>query len=175
MSNAYDSTRGNVTDRQRRKEWLLETYAADVVIVIPARFKVELLVPVERADQYREDGDTVLPCCRCYRCGKPLTIHTLTVDRRVPGSVKTKRYPNGGTYCRENIRPSCSNCANKQGGELSAQQAKARRQVPVVRSGVPVVAARDAQPGRAVAGTVPVPGVQAPGAGGVRRDGALVQ
>lgn len=166
MSNAYDSTRGNTVDRDRRRRWLLETYAADCAIAIPARFKVELIIPVSMVDKYREDGDTIHLCCRCYRCGKLLTLETMTVDRIVPGCK-------GGTYRRNNIRPSCSGCANLQGGELSAQ--KSSRKVPVVRSGVPVVAARDAQPGRAAAGTVPVPGVQAPGAGGVRRDGALVQ
>jgi 5-methylcytosine-specific restriction endonuclease McrA len=114
MTNAYDSTRGNVTDRQRRREWLLKTYAADMAIAIPARFKVELIISALKADQYRADGDTVLECCRCYRCGKLLTLETLTVDRIIPGCK-------GGTYRRNNIRPSCSNCANKQGGELRAE------------------------------------------------------
>lgn len=164
MTNAYDSTRGNVTDRQRRKAWLLETYAADCAIAVPARFKVELIIPVSKIDQYRADGDTVHECCRCYRCGKLLTLETLTVDRIVPGCK-------GGTYRRNNIRPSCADCASKTGRDLSAEIRSNR--VPVVRSGVPVVAARDAQAGRGDERPVPVPDVQAPGAGDIRRNGKV--
>src|SRR5690606_17648869 len=109
MTNAYDSTRGNVTDRERRRKWLLETYAADVAIAIPARCRVELIVPVSKIEQYQLDGDTIHRCCRCYRCGKLLTLESLTVDRIIPGCKR-------GTYRRNNIRPSCSDCANKQGG-----------------------------------------------------------
>lgn len=60
MTNAYDSTRGNTTDRSRRKLYLLETYRANVDL----------------------EG---VPACRCYRCGCLLTYETLTVDRIVPG------------------------------------------------------------------------------------------
>lgn len=164
MTNAYDSTRGNVTDRQRRKEWLLKTYAADSAIAIPARFRVELIIPVSKIDQYRLDGDTVMECCRCYRCGKLLTIETVTVDRIIPGCE-------GGTYRRNNIRPSCSECANKQGVELRAKNRS--NPVPVVRSRVPQLAARDTQAGRGGSGAVPVPDVQASGAGDLRRNGAV--
>lgn len=108
MSNAYDSTRGNTTDRQRRKLWLIETYRADCVIAIPARFTVELIIPADRADQYRQDGDTVHDCCRCYRCGKLLTVDTVTVDRIRPGCQ-------GGTYRRDNIRPACGRCNSQTG------------------------------------------------------------
>lgn len=163
MSNAYDSTRGNTTDRQRRKAWLIETYAADYAIAIPARFTVELVIPVDRIDQYRLDGDTVHRCCRCYRCGKLLTLETVTVDRIVPGCK-------GGTYRRNNIRPSCSDCANKQGAELSAET---RNQVPMVRPRVRQLAARDAQAGRGDQGAVSMPDVQAPRAGRVRRNGKV--
>lgn len=152
MSNAYDPTRGNTTDRRHRKQYLMDTYRADVDLcghcVINAHG-----VPF----------GTGIPACRCYRCGTLLTLETMTVDRIVPGCK-------GGTYRRTNIRPSCSDCANKQGGELSAQ---VRNEVPVVRSGMRQLAARDAQPGRRPARAVPVPDVQASGAGGVRRDGAL--
>jgi len=163
MSNAYETTRGNTTDRQRRKLWLIETYRADCVIAIPARFTVELIIPADRADQYRQDGDTVHDCCRCYRCGKLLTLETVTVDRIIPGCK-------GGTYRRNNIRPSCSDCANKQGAELSAET---RNQLPVVRPRVRQLAARDTQAGRGDQGAVPVPGLQASGAGRVRRNGKV--
>lgn len=150
MSNAYDSTRGNTTDRDRRRKWLLETYRAD-------------------ADVWPSSGEAVLfgtaePACRCYRCGKLLTLETLTVDRIIPGCK-------GGTYRRNNIRPSCSDCANKQGGELSAENRS--NSVPLVRSRVSQLAARDAQAERGGAGAVPVPDVQTPGAGSVRRNGKV--
>jgi 5-methylcytosine-specific restriction endonuclease McrA len=116
MTNAYDSTRGNVTDRQRRKLWLLGVYRADRdVIVRPA---------TEHTAQWLQSvllGEGEL-ACRCYRCGTLLTYETLTVDRIVPGCK-------GGTYRRSNIRPSCSDCANKQGGEL---RASTRNRLPVV-------------------------------------------
>jgi hypothetical protein len=101
MSNAYDSTRGNVTDRQRRRAWLLETYRADVDWFDFGHGSTTHGVPIGMG----------VPACRCYRCGKMLTIETLTVDRIIPGCK-------GGTYRRNNIRPSCSDCANRQGGEL---------------------------------------------------------
>jgi 5-methylcytosine-specific restriction endonuclease McrA len=164
MTNAYDSTRGNVTDRQRRKTWLLETYRADCAIAVPARFKVELIIPVSKIDQYRADGDTVYECCRCYRCGKLLTLETLTVDRIIPGCK-------GGTYRRNNIRPSCADCASKTGRDLSAEIRSNR--VSVVRPRVRQLAARNAPAGRGDQRAVPVPDVQASGAGDLRRNGAL--
>lgn len=113
VSNAYDTSRGNTTDRQRRKLWLLETYAADVFLVLDewsetprsiSRRNIGLYLPHE-----------IIPCCRCYCCGKLLTYETLTVDRIIPGKL-------GGKYRRDNIRPSCKSCANKQGAELRAQK-----------------------------------------------------
>lgn len=163
MSNAYDSTRGNTTDRQRRKLWLIETYAADQALVTVDRWNAPHVIPVTAIKVYEDAGDTVHRCCRCYRCGKLLTLETMTVDRIIPGCK-------GGTYRRSNIRPSCSDCANKQGAELSAES---RNQVPVVRPRVRQLAARDAQAGRGDQGTVPVPDVQAPGAGSVRRNGKV--
>jgi 5-methylcytosine-specific restriction endonuclease McrA len=124
MTNAYDSSRGNPTDRQRRKLWLLETYRADR----------DVLTEIGGRD-IGWDRYGILACeigsgqiaCRCYRCGRLLTYETLTVDRIVPGCVKTKKYPKGGTYCRENIRPSCSDCATKTGNALRAEQTRAKR------------------------------------------------
>ncbi len=110
---------GSAEDRRRRRAWLLETYRADVVIAVPARFKVELIVPRSKIEQYRQDGDTIHECCRCYRCGKLLTIDTLTVDRIKPGAL-------GGTYRRENIRPACSGCNSETGGAVRGNVPKAR-------------------------------------------------
>jgi 5-methylcytosine-specific restriction endonuclease McrA len=176
VTNAYDSTRGNVTDQQRRREWLLETYRADVdavTIEYVRSGEAEVWFAKSPRDQQimidqLEDDDafrliSVEFACRCYRCGKLLTLATLTVDRIVPACK-------GGTYRRTNIRPSCSDCANKQGGELRAEN---RSNVPVVRPSVPELAARNAPAGCDGTGTVPVPGVQASGQGSVRRDGPL--
>lgn len=164
MTNAYDSTRGNTTDRQRRKEWLLKTYAADVALVLVQGFHSPHVIPLSAVPVYEAAGDTVHQCCRCFRCGKLLTIETLTVDRIIPGCQ-------GGTYRRNNIRPSCSDCANKQGAELRAETA--RNRVPVVRRRVPQLAARNAPAERDDEGSVPVPDVQASGPGDLRRNGKV--
>ena len=164
MTNAYDSTRGNVTDRHRRKEWLLKTYAADMVLILVQGFHSPHAVPRTAIPVYEAAGDSIIECCRCYRCGKLLTLEALTVDRIVPGC-------RGGTYRRNNIRPSCSDCANKQGGQLSAENRS--KAVPVVRSNVPQLAARDAQAGRGDEGPVFVPNVQASGQSNLRRNGKV--
>lgn len=158
MTNAYDSTRGNVTDRERRRKWLLETYRADVDVITP-------LIPMSRLGSIHAvpfgEGE---PACRCYRCGKLLTLEMLTVDRIIPGCK-------GGTYRRNNIRPSCSDCANKQGGRLSAENRS--NSVPVVRPDMSVLAARYAQAGRGSAGNVSVPDVQAASPRDIRRNGKV--
>ena len=176
MTNAYDSTRGNVTDRERRRLWVLQTYRADVdAITVQFRSSGRMDVWFAKSprdqrimlDQLEDDDAidmiSVEPACRCYRCGNLLTLVTLTVDRIIPGCK-------GGTYRRTNIRPSCSDCANKQGGEL---RAKIRSSVPVVRPRVPELAARNTPAGSDGTGTVPVPVVQAPGEGDLRRNGSL--
>ena len=102
------NVRGSSMDRQRRKMYLLETYAADR----------DALSEVGGHD-IGWDRNSILACkvgtgisaCRCYRCGCLLTYETLTVDRIVPGCK-------GGTYRRTNIRPSCSSCATETGNEL---------------------------------------------------------
>lgn len=71
--------RGNSRDRLRRRVWLMKAWASD----IPAHV-------------------------RCYRCGVPLSIAIVTVDRIKPG-VK------GGRYVRNNIRPACSFCNSATG------------------------------------------------------------
>jgi hypothetical protein len=67
-----------------------------------------------RAYLLRVYESTVGPgTCRCYRCGLVLTVATVTVDRIIPGA-------RGGTYRRNNIRPSCAECASITGGQLAA-------------------------------------------------------
>lgn len=95
---------GNVDDRRRRREWLVRTYRADR--------------DVEAAVEQGQYGSQ--PACRCYRCGALLTVDTVTVDRIVPGCK-------GGTYRRNNIRPSCSLCASVTGGQLSGERKKAKK------------------------------------------------
>ncbi len=55
------NARGGSADRRRRREWLVETFRADV------------------------DMPLGIPACRCYRCGKLLTADTVGVDRIIPG------------------------------------------------------------------------------------------
>lgn len=61
------------------------------------------------------DGET----CACSHCPTVLTFETVNVDRKIPGWK-------GGTYRRDNIRPSCADCGSKQGGQMG-QEAKAVR------------------------------------------------
>lgn len=104
MTNAYDSTRGNSTDRSRRKLYLLETYRADVDVYVNTYGETTPTEPTSFS----------IRACRCYRCGCLLTYETLTVDRIIPGCK-------GGTYRRNNIRPSCSSCATETGNQLRAE------------------------------------------------------
>jgi hypothetical protein len=100
--------RGSSVDRLRRRKWLVETFRADVDVVIagPYIFTVAL-------DQ---DHPGKQPACRCYRCGTLLTVDTVSADRVVPGC-------RGGTYRRSNIRPACGTCQSVVGGGT-------RRQLP---------------------------------------------
>lgn len=132
---------GSAESRRRRKVWLIETYRANVDVL---RYELKgghigYYYPSHPEDQeammdrlggsllaeYDWAADVTsweaLPACRCYRCGTLLIFETVTVDRIVPGCVKTKKYPNGGTYVRENIRPSCENCMSLTGGKLRSQ------------------------------------------------------
>lgn len=60
------------------------------------------------------------PACRCYRCGKLLTVDTVTVDKIIP-------QVDGGTYRRNNIRPACSKDNSETGGALAAKPKRRRR------------------------------------------------
>lgn len=100
---------GNAEDRRRRRLWLLSTYAADVVLVLTEGSTQRREVPRSTIDLY--EAHEVIEVCRCYRCGKLLTLETLTVDRIKPGAQ-------GGTYRRENIRPACGPCNEVTGGAV---------------------------------------------------------
>lgn len=76
------NVRGNSRDRAARKRYLLREYESDV------RGR-----------------------CRCYRCGRLLTLRTVTVGRIVPGCK-------GGRYVRSNIRPACAKCNSETGGKV---------------------------------------------------------
>lgn len=100
--------RGSAMSRRRRREWLVETYRADVDVMWPA---------IGPGPQPVEFGAGE-PCCRCYRCGCLLTVDTVTADRIMPGCE-------GGTYRRDNIRPACGSCNSITGNQL--RWSKARR------------------------------------------------
>lgn len=111
--------RGSAKDRRRRKEWLLETYAADRPLIrltfddgreIVDHFVEESL---EQCLGYADVvGAETVPTARCYRCGCLLHFDTLTVDRILPGCL-------GGTYKRGNIRPACAKDNSETGGRLA--------------------------------------------------------
>lgn len=100
--------RGSAESRRRRREWLVETYRANVDLEFYGDFAVEI-VPF----------GTGTPACRCYRCGDLLTTVTVTVDRIIPGCV-------GGTYRRDNIRPACGQCNSETGGPLAHRKPSRR-------------------------------------------------
>lgn len=139
--------RGSAQGRRNRKLFLLKTYPADVRGVrvtyadepmlhlptsmigttktcypAPEHFhrvwgtKVAVMVKHRYIVKVEE-----VPCTRCYRCGDLLTFETMTVDRIVPGCKKTAKYPRGGTYVRENIRPACMGCNSETGGGLNGK------------------------------------------------------
>lgn len=104
--------RGSSEDRRRRREWLVETYRANVdASVMHALLDnwVDVQVYNPRLDGC---GYAREACCRCYRCGQLLTVDTVTVDRIIPGCK-------GGTYRRDNIRPACGDCNSETGGPLA--------------------------------------------------------
>lgn len=93
------NARGSSRDRERRREWLVETYRANVDVLPGAGPRLGI------ADVFGKG----IPACRCYRCGELLTVESVTVDRIVPGCK-------GGTYRRNNIRPACGSCNSETGG-----------------------------------------------------------
>lgn len=128
---------GSAADRRRRREWLVETFRADRDLIAVTRtweldahrFEVEDSpfrlasdsVAAYESEELDDDPEIgafvgtaaeVVPACRCYRCGKLLSVETLTVDRITPGCE-------GGTYRRNNIRPACGPCNSSTGGRLA--------------------------------------------------------
>lgn len=101
--------RGSTYARKRRREWLVETYRADVDVVPDDQIPWWAKGDRERLFAQGMARGTGTPACRCYRCGKLLTVDTVTADRIKPGCQ-------GGTYKRPNIRPCCSNCNSETGG-----------------------------------------------------------
>lgn len=104
------NVRGSSETRRRRREWLVETYRANVnaITILGAVIPVnDTLVFVDVDPE---------PACRCYRCGTLLTVDTVTVDRIIPGC-------HGGTYRRDNIRPACGPCNSETGGALRRKAA----------------------------------------------------
>lgn len=100
------NVRGNTEDRRRRREWLVETYRADVDVLVMSDGSLFACYGTPL------DGEVLTPACRCYRCGELLTVETITVDRIIPGCK-------GGTYRRDNIRPACGDCNSETGGALA--------------------------------------------------------
>lgn len=110
MTNRND--RGSSEDRRRRREFLMTLYRADV----------------DADEELREDWNGVLyevplgegqPACRCFRCGKLLSLITMTIDRIIPGC-------RGGTYRRNNIRPACADCNNEIAKGLKKREPSVR-------------------------------------------------
>lgn len=94
------NARGGSQERRRRREWLVDTWRADVDL------------PDWHAAQHGATNVPLgagVPACRCYRCGALLTVETVSADRIKPGCQ-------GGTYRRENIRPACLICQSVVGG-----------------------------------------------------------
>lgn len=136
------NAQGSAEDCRRRKRYLLETYRADVdAIVFRHIWDGHLVVtpgprpwaPDELLDLLELEQDTDLElvgreiACRCYRCGTLLVFATMTVDRIVPGAVRTAEYPKGGTYVRRNVRPACPTCNYGEGSRLRRRLAKGEK------------------------------------------------
>lgn len=99
------NVRGSAESRRRRREWLVQTYRADVDAV---ELMDGSLFPMTG-----EPHGSGVAVCRCYRCGDLLSTNSVTVDRIIPGCQ-------GGTYRRNNIRPACGGCNSETGGALAS-------------------------------------------------------
>lgn len=103
---------GNSDGPRSCKAWLVETYRADVDVMriywpsTDSWTEREWSAGLERL----ADRTERVPACRCYRCGRLLTVVTVTVDRIIPGRQ-------GGTYRRNNIRPACRDCRPAAGSK----------------------------------------------------------
>lgn len=113
--------RGSSEGRRRRRQWLVETYRADVdAWVIRYEDGMEIVRPYTKplADETRPGMGRREPACRCFRCGTLLIESTVTADRIKPGCE-------GGSYRRENIRPCCGSCNSITEARLGNQRRKA--------------------------------------------------
>jgi 5-methylcytosine-specific restriction endonuclease McrA len=111
------NNRGSSENRRRRREWLVETYRADVDLLLTPLGTVYGTVTVSAEHESWAATATRHAACRCYRCGHLLTVDTVTVDRIIPGCL-------GGTYRRDNIRPACGTCNSSTGGQLAHRERK---------------------------------------------------
>lgn len=115
------NVRGNAEDRRRRREWLVETYRADHDLATWRHVHLgdERSFGFPADKELPEDAGFIRwsrqIACRCYRCGRLLTVETVTVDRIIPGCY-------GGTYRRNNIRPACGACNSETGATLRSKR-----------------------------------------------------
>jgi hypothetical protein len=106
--------RGGSAARRKRREYLVETYRANVDLVI-SPFGTIREIPVSEPLHTVPFLSQRVHACRCYRCGELLTVATVTVDRIIPGCK-------GGTYRRNNIRPACGFCNSQTGAVLRSKK-----------------------------------------------------
>lgn len=109
--------RGSSYARRARREYLVTTFRADVGIRPDVGTDPAFMESLTAAflERYAVLSILGVPACRCYRCGKLLTVDTVTVDRIVPGCQ-------GGTYKRGNIRPACGLCNSVTGGSTRSKK-----------------------------------------------------
>lgn len=105
------NARGNTRDRESRRRYLVETYRANVDASVARRADGSAFDVQPYNSRLDTCGYVRAPACRCYRCGRLLSVETVTVDRIIPGCQ-------GGTYRRTNIRPACGECNSATGGAL---------------------------------------------------------
>lgn len=122
-SNTND--RGSAEARRRRKQWLFETWAANVDVVTMT--ELSELVDALRLDRVIQWPDEIIAitglrgwvgvlkglgrqAVRCFRCGTLCTWETVECDRIKPGA-------DGGRYTKSNIRPVCGPCNKILAGE----------------------------------------------------------
>lgn len=143
--------RGNTVTRRQRKQWLIDNYPSNITAIRityadlqmewpNSRFPTALIgqqetyypdpenfqaclntqYSIQRIHKYIVRIET-LPCTRCYYCGVPLHIETVTVDRIKPGVLGGKyRTPRMDT--REgvtNVRPACARHNSSTGAALA--------------------------------------------------------
>lgn len=109
-SNGND--RGSTETRRRRRAWLIEAYASDVPGFARC-FRCGRLV--YNPDEYENEGCVTVATREGVYAARPLSI-----DRIIPGCK-------GGTYARNNLRPSCLPCNASTGSLLARRGAQRKR------------------------------------------------